>query len=121
MKQLSKRNKIRYRKGSKRPDPPKKELYEVINGKPHFGFWFGKWVAIEDTGAKDYKENPYAMNFLEHFEKENIWDFEKRNIQVIFKPAIGFGWLNQVATIGVKFILWGRAYKVMKLTPSYKK
>ena len=95
--------------------------YEIINEKPHFGLWFGKAVVINNNDAwfGKIEQNPilsFYVDNLKNWRMENFTsDIHIKNEQVIFKPPYYSGPIIQNGTIGLKFIAWGRAYKIMKL------
>ena len=88
-----------------------KEQCKLINGIPHFGIWFGKSCFYhESLNASDILELQFKLENSIHFP-----DLEIRNKQIIHNPP-GFSCnpLNQNCTVGIKFIAWGRAFKVMR-------
>lgn len=97
--------------------------YEIINGKPHFGVWFGYYMPLpkevwegvveQNPIYLEYKDN--LKNYLEHFPCDD--ELEKRHIHYVIHasnvyenyPICIFG------VVCVKFLLWGRAYKIMRI------
>lgn len=82
------------------------EQREVINGKPHFGLFFGLSVILQDEVLmKD------ALDLLKKDRAEKFKGFQIRSDEMIYRTP--FHIFN--GSIALKFIAWGRAYKVMKL------
>jgi hypothetical protein len=93
---------------------PFREQSEVINGKPHFGIFFGmSYILYHHIENNDFMNDPIVLEILKKMEK-NIHDLEMRNKSIIFRPSWGEGFFRCNATLGIKYILWGRAFKVMK-------
>lgn len=103
---------------------------EIINGKPHFGLWFGNYLICPhyDAFVEPLDKNPIHEIYVDRL---NAWRIDRfkdvlhLKIQIITKPPSLASFLNQYGTVAIKFIAWGRAYKVMKLIaknkPRYKK
>jgi hypothetical protein len=95
---------------------------EVINGKPHFGTWCGRFIYIpgnhfsgEDDTNPIYQEGLKILRFSFSEIKLKYPQFEQRHYQEIIKSPCSIKYLNAVGTIGYKFLAWGRAYEIMKL------
>lgn len=96
--------------------------YEIIDGKPHLGLWFGKYIYLNHEAAwiEDLELNPMQemaktclYNFMNEFTPR---DTQNRHVQIIKKPPLSS--INPfyiIGTVGIKFMVWGRAFKVMKL------
>ena len=96
--------------------------YEIINGKPHLGAFFGSSAIVNgdffvdelegDSLVSEVKEKLYKnMSYIKS--KEDT--FETRYVQWIIRPPIKYSTLRINGTIAVKFMIWGRAFKVKKL------
>jgi hypothetical protein len=96
--------------------------YEIINGKPHLGIFYGSVIIINETNLNGkFEENPVfkmakdKLNaHLMHIPASNP-DLQTRHPQFIVRPPMGNGLLSLNGSIGLKFMIWGRAFKVMKL------
>ncbi len=96
---------------------------QLINGKPHFGLIFAQSIIM----SKQFLGEDPEIGFMEHpviaafvgLSRKNPkhTGLERRDEQVVFRPS----WHMCNATLGIKFVLWGRAYKVMKLLSRGKK
>lgn len=104
----------------------KHDVYDrkIIDGKPHFGIYIGKSIIINSYNNKEKIISKYRetlSTFFKEYEKDGI---KVLNETYIFRDYNDFH-LN--ATYGCKYMLWGRAYKVMKYakkgneTKHYKK
>ena len=87
---------------------------EAIDGKPYFGVWVSKWIAFTplfDT-MKSLEQINYAKTILTCW-AESL-DGERRHEEFIYRPHDGgYDPMGQIETLGIKFLLWGRAYRVM--------
>jgi len=103
----------------------KLEEYEIIDGKPFGGHWYGSWVRLTKMLSSKVEEDPSYMDAVQRLRTSLPKDFEIRNEKIIYKPPYYCDPLNQVITLGIKALVWGRAFKIMKLTSkgvkSYKK
>lgn len=103
----------------------KLEEYEIINGKPYGGHWYGSSILINQLLSKDFEKEPIFIQCIERLKNIFPKGFELRKENIIYRPPLYCDPFNQVATLGIKALVWGRAYKVMKLTAigkkSYKK
>lgn len=91
--------------------------YEIINGKPHFGQWFGRYISIpNDAFVGDPDKNILLKECKEKIEQVIIpIDLEVRHKQFIVRPPSAFCMGFPYGTLAIKFMLWGRAFKVQKL------
>ena len=102
--------------------------YEIIDGKPHLGLWYGYSIPALidiDENQEPLKDNPslvatksYILESLTHQKNSNP-DLTSRHVEWIFRPPNPYGLFDpfaQLSTIGLKWMIWGRAYKVMRLT-----
>lgn len=96
---------------------------ELVNGKPHLGVWLGSNVIIYGClwgHVETRKETEEKL-----LNSRPSGDFEYRHQQFIYRDPYGWDVLNQSGSIGIKYLLWGRAYKVMRMfkkgSPRYKK
>jgi hypothetical protein len=94
--------------------------YSIVNGKTHFGLWFGKYLPVDkEAFVGDLEKNLILQNRI--YLLEDIYikyvqkGFEIRHDSFISKPPLASGPLSYHGTLGVKFVVWGRAFKVMKL------
>jgi hypothetical protein len=94
-----------------------KEQREEREGKPFFGILFGRSVILGyEPSVTDIEE--ISQKLLGPCPE----GLERRNTTVIYRPAYHAGGpLILSATLGCKFIMWGRAYKVMRLLRKGKK
>lgn len=97
--------------------------YEIINGKPHLGLFLGNAVIVNcDARCDDLGKNPVYLQAKEALKSYicniamNTGAFELRHVQWIKPPPAFSDPLLQNTTIAVKYMIWGRAFKVMKLT-----
>lgn len=89
---------------------------ELINEKPHFGLWMGRSVILNRDVDSVNLECPVvkmALGMLKEHPYGN--DIQIRHEEVIFRPSYLCNDLKLNATLGVKFVIWGRAYRVMSL------
>ncbi len=88
---------------------------KTIDGKPYFGVWAGKWIEFTplfDT-MKSLEQLNYAKTILTCW-AESL-DGERRYEEYIYRPYDGgYDPMRQIETLGIKFLLWGRAYRVMR-------
>lgn len=93
--------------------------YEIINGKPHLGLFFGSFVVIHgDAWAGNPEHNPIFSTAKERLSvnlKCIPSDLESRYIQLISRPPLACDPLSMHGTLGLKYMIWGRAFKVMRL------
>jgi len=94
--------------------------YEIINGKPHFGEFFGICVMIQtDAFFGNEEENPIlyiAKQKLESLAFDKLPDyFEKRHVTFIVRSPYYSTPLHQNGSVCIKFMLWGRAFHIKKL------
>lgn len=95
-----------------------KHEYQIIDGKPHFGIFFGSYIIIDLL-----KDNNDILIYKEKLQKNidailsNDPSFQARHIDYILRPpyvVTDCFTFNQ--SVSVKFMIWGRAYKVMRLS-----
>ena len=104
---------------------------EIINGKPHFGLYFGTVLVVHNLDAfdGDYEKNPIFQEYLSQLKvKMNAIpsDLEIRNDKLIVRLPHYSNPLEISGTIALKYIIWGRAFKLMRFItkntkPKYKK
>lgn len=95
------------------------EQYEIINGKPYFGRWYGICrCAPDDAFIGNMTENSIHLWHVEKLKEVRKRmcgnDFEIRNETIVSRPPY-YSILQRLGQIGLKFILWGRAFKVARL------
>lgn len=88
---------------------------EMINGKPYGGLWFGKSISSYYIQAEDERDPLYSKcrKILEFWEKEFLPEFEHRHKKIIFKPSF-CAEIYSRSSLGIKFMAWGRAYKILR-------
>jgi len=89
-----------------------------IEGKPFGGLSVGKYITILPLEGKDIQQDPAfttAVSCLRSYLTGLDPTLTLRDEEIIYKPPLYWEIFNQKATIELKGILWGRAYKVMKL------
>jgi hypothetical protein len=90
---------------------------QLIDGKPHFGLWFGSWVYVEaDAFAGDPKKNPlmiFATDRMNGLPETLLRGEEIRYKQVVVRPPLYANPFQSYGSIGVKYVIWGRAFRVM--------
>ncbi len=103
---------------------------QLIDGKPYFGLWFGSYFYINgDAFVGDPEQNPiYQMAYGQCNSLPNrlLRGEEIRYKQIIVKPPVSYNPLmSGYGTMGVKYVIWGRAFRIMariaKGKPRYKK
>lgn len=96
--------------------------YEIINGKPHLGVYFGSFYKLsrilyytDEVLLEKYKNN--IINQLTDWSKRiTPKDCEIRYLEIIDKPPLPNYEVYQYGTIAIKFMIWGRAFKVRRLS-----
>ena len=99
-----------------------KEEYQIIDGKPHLGLWYGKCVithfaSLEEDRVKDpiiIRAKDILTESRMNQENSNP-DLMCRHVKWIIRPTDIGDPLSIRGTIGLKWMIWGRAYKVMRL------
>lgn len=98
--------------------------YELIDGKPYGGNWYGSSFIIRDGLNEDFENDP-IYNIAIHKLRECLpKSFEIRNERIIYRPPYycsEFSPLRQNATLAIKALIWGRAFRVLKLKKTGKK
>lgn len=95
-----------------------KQDYEIIDGKPHLGLWFGKHIYLFSEMFLDEiylrRSKDLLNQFVKDFTPENT---KTRYEEIIVKPPLEYynNPLGNRGTIAIKFMIWGRAWRVMKL------
>lgn len=98
------------------------ESPQLIDGKPYFGIWMGQSICINECQleCKDDLIKMLHLNSNRVLEKV-LPEGCLINESIIYRPPMhastmmGYSPLMQNATIAKKYVLWGRAYKVMRL------
>ncbi len=89
---------------------------EVIDGKPHFGLWLGEFITID---GELFKLEKVCTDCVDRLKQNMIAKIpegcETRHEQIIMKPPTQDNPLNYRGSIGIKYMIWGQAYKVMRL------
>lgn len=90
----------------------------LINAKPYFGVWVGTYFWVSgDAFYGDWEKNPISnecRNRLNAWVKYKYRNVEHRHIKIIEKPPVFADPLNQMGSIAIKCLIWGRAYVVMR-------
>ena len=99
--------------------------YKIIDGKPHFGAWAALWSHIDsDTlSEKEWNDpNDPAINLsYDVLERRLPKDLEYRNMTRITRPPRNDVFYEIKGTIALKFIAYGRAFKVHAFGKSDKR
>jgi len=97
----------------------KLEEYQLIEGKPHGGLWLGKCMIItqvfpplSEMEIFDKYGSPLIDSLPKHL--------EIRHQSLIYRHPYVTSFI-QNGTLAVKYFVWGRAYKVLKLLKNMKK
>lgn len=92
-----------------------KEEYELINAKPYFGIFLGDTIILnhEVTFSQNDPKFCEVLGKLKNCRSFED-DLEIRHEQIIYRPPYYAGPLTQNSIIARKYLLWGRAFKVMK-------
>lgn len=90
---------------------------ELIDGKPHFGEWFGKSVIYLNHIPQSVQEDPTILACKDTLESSiPKTELEVRNKNFIIRfPSYFDHPLLINGTVSIKYMLWGRAYKLMSL------
>ncbi len=95
---------------------------EVINGKPHFGLYFGSCIIINAKLSNYMEERGVYAEMLARKMVSTIPDgCESRHEVFVLRPPTIIDPLTQNATIASKYMIWGRAHKIMRLIKKGKK
>lgn len=91
------------------------EEYTLINGKPHFGIFLGDMIIINHEVTFS-QNDPKFFEAIEKLKNCRSFqdDLEVRHERIIARPPYFAGPLSQNFALSRKFVLWGRAFKVMK-------
>jgi hypothetical protein len=91
----------------------------LIDGKPHFGLFFGRSISLTNLVQTDWMADPsviYGLEILRKFPAKDDCSLEIRDEQIIFRPGFSsYDPLSLVSFLSIKFLIWGRAYKIMRL------
>ncbi len=100
----------------------KLEEYEIREGKPHGGLWLGTYAISRHIQKCEDIDPVYLMTRqnVENWEKSTYPEFEHRHVKLIEKPPLYAEPLNSVTTVGIKFLAWGRAFKILKIKKTGK-
>lgn len=96
--------------------------YEIINGKPYLGVYFfhhfnldGNLYFSDQSKYEKYKN--YLINELTEWSKRlTPKDCEIRYLEIIDKPPLPIHEVYHFGIIAIKFMIWGRAFKVRRLS-----
>ena len=103
-------------------DTPNREMMKVdakiVDGKPYFGLWFGYSIIINsppidgESLAED-KDVQHALLLIK--QKQQSTGLEIRSNCIIYRPPYAVDSFIQNRSVSCKYVLWGRAFKVMRL------
>lgn len=91
----------------------KLEEYEIIDGKPYGGLWMGRSLTCLKECDYGYPTKDDCIDLLEYHFKRMFGELEMRHKKIIFCEA--WAPLQTYDTVGLKVLVWGRAYKVQHL------
>lgn len=93
---------------------------EVRDGKPYGGVWIGYWTKIPHS--EQYKDPGIIRERMPNVLPPPVLPgFEIRGLTYIYRPPYYTDHLNFLGTYGVKYIIYGRAFMVMRLMKSKNK
>jgi hypothetical protein len=95
-------------------------MYEpqLIEGKPYFGEYFGNYILIQPDIyeiQKEWVENQCKHSLLNWVKDTFDQALERRNETWIIRQPDFTNILRPYASVGLKLLIWGRAFKIMKL------
>lgn len=97
---------------------------ETIDGKPYFGVWMGQFVTLIDNPISQLQNEPkleIVKNMLLYGARRAVASLgEMRHVQWIIRPPLIEGAFDIPGTVAIKYMFWGRAYKVMRRTNLHK-
>ncbi len=101
----------------------KLEQYEIIDGKPHGGGLFGRSMIIPHTyfEGKELTLNDIGAEFQGNLIANLPIDLQIREPKFIYRPPRYYSCFTANATLGMKAILWGRAFKVYRYFQGHRK
>ena len=102
---------------------------QLIDGKPYFGLWFGSYIRLSgDAFVGDLEKNPMMQMAKEHCNSlppKLLHGEEIRYKQIIVRPPLYANPLGSWGSVAVKYVIWGRAFRVMSIIaprkPTWKK
>ncbi len=102
---------------------------QLIDGKPYFGLWFGSYIRISgDAFVGDLEKNPMmqmAKDHLNGLPPKLLNGEEIRYKELIVRPPLYANPLASWGSVAVKYVIWGRAFRVMSIIaprkPKWKK
>jgi len=95
---------------------------KIIEGKPYFGLFFGQHVIVNGE-LWGYEEMIVGVvnSLRQSMDAKVPYGCETRHEELIMKPPNMGDPLNYNGSIGAKYMIWGRAYKIMNLLKKGKK
>jgi hypothetical protein len=91
---------------------------QIIDGKPYFGMWMGKTWIINGH----LRDKPVEEVMKEFQDKIFYTELEVRHCNIVYRPPYNPNpQMSMNATVGAKYVVWGRAWKVMHLFKAGKK
>lgn len=100
-----------------------KTEYQIIDGKPHFGIFFGiSIIADADAFVSPLEENPILNLYRKRLQKQANLILQidptllmRDYTEILRSPYDTTDCLCLNGSVSGKFMIWGRAYKVMRL------
>lgn len=87
--------------------------YEIIDGKPHLGEWFGSCIILNSPWNDESIQR--CQQRLESSSTLTTEGLERRHKNFIVRPPLDSSFFAMNGTISIKYLAWGRAFKVKKL------
>lgn len=98
--------------------------YEIIDGKPYGGKWFGHHILCIKNDVHGYPHKKECEELLDGKFNDKFKEFEVRHKEFVFKENYFYP-LASFDSVGLKALIWGRAYKIHRLSKTgcrrYKK
>ena len=95
-----------------------KEERETINGKPYFGVWVGTYIWINGNYFFSETEKNAILEssecILRSWLNENFKKVDFRHTKLILRPPLCDFSTGFMGSVGIKSMIWGRAFEVMR-------
>lgn len=98
----------------------KLEEYQIIDGKPYGGKWFGHYILCIKDDVHGYPHKKDCEELLENRFNGLFKEFEMRHKKFIFKENY-LSPFESFDSIALKALVWGRAYKVQRLSKTRRR
>lgn len=95
--------------------------YEKIDDKPYFGIYQGKVLSFPENYLEEVGLENIKKRMEECIEYSKDKGFEIRHTQWIHREPMSYDFLVQPHTLALKFLTWGRAFKIYKFFKTGKK